>query len=170
MTSRAGRNKSTDRALRERWGSTFHGDPDIFKVTFNGTGTDGDPVALTADPAPDFEPRWSPNDNELAYYSRRFGTRDLFTVRADGRSHESRLTDLPGNEYDPDWAPDWRQIVFSSQVSYGLDVFGMNAVWAPSGPPPGASASVWCIGHDRLSRRGPPPRSPHLTRCHLGPP
>jgi Tol biopolymer transport system component len=112
--------------------SDRNGNLDIFKVPFNGTGTMGDPVALTTDPASDFEPRWSPGDNELVFYSRRFGTKDLFTVRADGRN-ESRLTDLPGNEYYPDWSPDGQRIAFSSQVSYGWDVFvmsrGVDAAW-----------------------------------------
>jgi Tol biopolymer transport system component len=114
--------------------SNRNGSLDIFKVAFDGTVADGAPVALTANPAPDFEPRWSPDDKELVFYSRRFGTRDLFTVRADGRG-ESRLTDLPGNEYYPDWSPDGQRIAFSSQVSYGWDVFvmtrGANAAWSP---------------------------------------
>jgi dipeptidyl aminopeptidase/acylaminoacyl peptidase len=91
-------------------------------VAFNGTATVGDPVALTTDPAPDFEPRWSPDDRELVFYSRRFGTRDLFTVDADGRG-ERRITALPGNEYYPDWSPDGKRISFSSQVSYNWDVY-----------------------------------------------
>jgi Tol biopolymer transport system component len=56
------------------------------------------------------------------FYSRRFGTRDVFTVRADGRG-ESRVTSLPGNEYYPDWSPDGKRIVFSSQVSFDWQVF-----------------------------------------------
>jgi dipeptidyl aminopeptidase/acylaminoacyl peptidase len=113
--------------------SDRNGNMDIFKVAFNGAGAEGEPVALTSDPASDYEPRWSPNDNELVFYSRRFGTRDLFTVKADGRN-ESRLTDLPGNEYYPDWSPDGRRIAFSSQVSFGWDVFvmtrGADTVWS----------------------------------------
>jgi TolB protein len=113
--------------------SNRNGNLDIFKVAFNGAGTDGDAVALTTDSAPDFEPRWSPSDNELVFYSRRLGDRDLFTVQADGRG-ERRITDLPGNEYYPDWSPDGRRIVFSSQVSYGWDVFVMTrdaeAAWS----------------------------------------
>jgi Tol biopolymer transport system component len=126
--------------------SDRNGNLDIFKVAFNGSGTAGDPVALTTDPASDFEPRWSPSDDELVFYSRRFGTKDLFIVRADGRN-ESRLTDLPGNEYYPDWSPDGQRIAFSSQVSYGWDVFvmsrGVDAAWlAPRRVNPAGTATV----------------------------
>ncbi len=102
--------------------SNRNGNLDIFKIAFNGTSATGDAVALTTSSAPDYEPRWSPNDDQLVFYSRRFGTRDLFTVNADGRG-EARITDLPGNEYYPDWSPDGQRISFSSQVTYAWDVF-----------------------------------------------
>jgi Tol biopolymer transport system component len=126
--------------------SNRNGNLDIFKVAFNGAAAEGDPVALTTDPASDYEPRWSPNDGQLVFYSRRFGTRDLFTVRADGRN-ESRITDLPGNEYYPDWSPDGRRIAFSSQVSFGWDVFVMtretDTAWsAPARVTSAATATV----------------------------
>ncbi len=112
--------------------SNRNGNLDIYKVPFDGTGLAGAPVALTTDSAPDYEPRWSPGDSELVFYSRRFGTKDLFLVNADGRN-ERRLTTLPGNEYYPDWEPSGDQIVFSSQVSYAWDVLvttrGPNATW-----------------------------------------
>ncbi len=112
--------------------SNRNGNLNIFKVAFDGTGAIGDPIALTTDSAPDYEPRWSPSDSELVFYSRRYGTKDLFLVDADGRD-ERRLTSLPGNEYYPDWAPDGSRIAFSSQVSFAWDVLvitrGADATW-----------------------------------------
>jgi Tol biopolymer transport system component len=105
--------------------SDRNGNLDVFKVAFNGTVAVGDPVALTTDPAADFEPRWSPNDGELVFYSRRFGTRDVFTVRADGRD-EHRITDLPTQEYYPDWSPDGQRIVFNSPDTRFPDARGRN--------------------------------------------
>jgi serine/threonine-protein kinase len=97
----------------------------IFKIAFNGTVAVGEPVALTTDSSADFEPRWSPDDSELAFHSQRFGTRDIFTVRADGRD-ERRVTDLPTQEYYPDWSPDGLRLVYASPIAQRWDVFIMS--------------------------------------------
>ncbi len=105
--------------------SNRDGNLNLFKVRLSGSGTAGNPIPLTGNPAPDYEPRWAPRDEALVFYSRRFGTRDLFTVQADGRG-ERRITELPGHEYYPDWSPGGDHIVFSSQVSYGWEVFVLD--------------------------------------------
>ncbi len=117
--------------------SNRDGNLNLFKIRISGTGAAGNPVPLTVDSAPDYEPRWAPADDALVFYSRRFGTRDLFMVQADGRG-ERRLTELPGHEYYPDWSPDGQHIVFSSQVSYDWEVYlldrGAGDAWQPPRP------------------------------------
>jgi Tol biopolymer transport system component len=107
--------------------SNRSGNQDVFKVAFNGSVAVGDPIALTTNPSADYEPRWSPDDQELVFYSRRFGTRDIFTVRADGRD-ERRVTDMPGQEFYPDWSPDGKSLVFTTSVIGGSGRDGVYTV------------------------------------------
>ena len=101
------------------------GHHNIFKIAFDGSQAVGEPAALTTDSSADFAPRWSPDDRGITFHSKRFGTRDIFTVGADGRD-EQRLTELPTQEYYPDWSPDGRRIVYSSPGPAGWDVFVMS--------------------------------------------
>jgi catechol 2,3-dioxygenase-like lactoylglutathione lyase family enzyme len=82
------------------------------------------PIALTSDSADAFMPRWSPGDSELTFHAYAYGSRDIFTVRADEEGR-TRVTSDPGQEYYPDWSPDGKRIVFNSPVTRrpGRDVF-----------------------------------------------
>ncbi len=100
--------------------SNRSGNQDVFRVAFNGSVAVGDPIALTTNPSADYEPRWSPNDDEIVFYSRRFGTRDVFTVKADGRD-EHRVTDMPGQEFYPDWSPNGKSLVFTTSTIGGTE-------------------------------------------------
>ncbi|HEY6827344.1 MAG TPA: protein kinase [Gemmatimonadaceae bacterium] len=105
--------------------SNRNGNEDVFKVAFNGSIAVGDPIALTTNPSADYEPRWSADDQEIVFYSRRFGTRDVFTVKADGRD-ERRVTDLPSQEFYPDWSPNGKAVVFTTSMVGGT---GRDAVF-----------------------------------------
>jgi TolB protein len=107
--SHDGRWIAFDSNIRDR----FH---NIYKIGFDGTSTVGESVALTTDTADAFAPRWSPGDSELTFHSMLFGTRDVFTIRADGQGRV-RVTTEPGHEhYYPNWSPDGRSIVYNSPV------------------------------------------------------
>src|SRR6266540_5597578 len=52
-------------------------------------------------------------------------------LNADGTSGQTRLTDYPGRDQDPDWSPDGRKIAFERDIEpielQILEVFVMNA-------------------------------------------
>ena len=84
------------------------GNQDIYKMRLDG----GEPIALTNDPADDFNPIWSPDGEEVVFYSLRSDNRrDVYVMSADGGSVR-RITDQGGRK--PDWSPDGQQIVFFS--------------------------------------------------------
>jgi TolB protein len=86
---------------------------------------DGEPELLTDDPADDMGPYWSPDGQEIVFYSFRHGTRDVFVMNADG-GNEQRVTDDPAQERYPDWSPDGNSIVFQS------DKTGSQELWVVS--------------------------------------
>lgn len=69
---------------------------------------------LSRNPAPDFDPAWSPDGKWVAFTSYRDGSADIFVMRDDGTSVRKLIND-PLNEGHASWSPDGRQIVFESQ-------------------------------------------------------
>jgi len=63
-----------------------------------------DQRSLTADPASDAAPRWSPDGSEIAFVSDRSGNSDVWVATADGASFEN-LTSDPGSDTAPRWEP-----------------------------------------------------------------
>ena len=54
--------------------SDLEGNQDIYLMPLDG----GEPQRLTADSADDYAPTFSPDGREIAFYSNRHGTRDVF--------------------------------------------------------------------------------------------
>ncbi len=54
---------------------------------------------------------WSPDGSEIAFYSLRNGSRDIYVMSADAGTLQ-RVTSAPGQETYPDWSPDGEQLVF----------------------------------------------------------
>jgi eukaryotic-like serine/threonine-protein kinase len=83
----------------------------------------GEMRQLTTDPAPDWAPRWSPDEREIAFYSSRSGDREIWVMPAPGGPGR-RLTQAAGLDATPSWAPDGRMIAFRSERT------GNSEIWA----------------------------------------
>ena len=58
---------------------------------------------MTNNPAKDTDAVWSPDSKRIAFASDRDGNIEIYVMNADGTGLE-RLTDTPGNDYNPAWA------------------------------------------------------------------
>ncbi len=87
----------------------------------------GELEQLTTHPSDDFMPRWSPDGDEIAFYSFRKGNRDIHLMTAEGGSIQ-QLTDDPAQERYPDWSPDGNQLVFYSDKTgrFELNIISRN--------------------------------------------
>ncbi len=85
---------------------------------------DPEPVPLTSHRANDLRPRWSPDGTRVAFHSDLEGSNDIFIVNADG-SGLRRITDHPGEDFDPDWMPDGR-LVFASDRDGDQNIWIMD--------------------------------------------
>jgi len=70
------------------------------------------------------EPAWSPDGRLIAFSSMRYGSFDIFVMRADG-SGTRRLTRTQEHDSRPSWSPDGSRIVFD-RGQWG-DLYVMNA-------------------------------------------
>src|SRR5262245_61262325 len=100
---------------------TADGSTDIFSADIGGESA----VDLTADPAPDRSPSWSPDGQQIVFASRRDKNWDLYLMRADG-SDLRRLTADPSYEGEPAWSPDGASIAFSSSRGGDLDIYVLD--------------------------------------------
>ncbi len=74
----------------------------------------GEEARITNNPAPDYDPVWSPTDKRIIFVSDRTGSGDLY-IRALDRPGEDRLT-MNEEDFDkhPSWSPDGKKAVFWS--------------------------------------------------------
>jgi len=104
-------------------------DEDLFLVRTDGTGL----RQLTHEGHRDLGPRWSADGQQIAFFSKRTGNREIWTASADGRT-QRQLTFLAGpNVTWPIWSPDGRYLVYSI---FGLGSSRMEIVrpWAKQTP------------------------------------
>lgn len=71
-------------------------------------------VRLTDNDVLDEYPRWSPDGKEIAFYSERDGTRQIYVMEASG-GNVRRVTGALSMNEDPSWSPDGERICFWGQ-------------------------------------------------------
>ena len=97
------------------------GNQDLWTMPVNG----GEAVRLTDDPAPDWDPKWSPDGREIVFYSNRTGDRELWVMPAEG-GPARQLTSSPGLDAGGTWSPDGKEISFRSERR------GSSNIWVTS--------------------------------------
>jgi len=70
---------------------------------------------LTTDPTPDWDPHWSPDGSQIAFYGYRSGNRDIWVMPSSG-GPAKQLTYQTGFDWFPRWSPNGREIAFSTQA------------------------------------------------------
>ena len=84
-----------DRHGGEEWAE------DVYVINADGSGK----INLTKSPdVTEGDPNWSPDGTKITFARARDGDYDIYTMDADG-SDVAQVTNLPGNEYTPDWQP-----------------------------------------------------------------
>ena len=81
---------------------------------------------VTNDPSPDWKPAWSPDGEDIAFYSNRAGNRDIFVVPSGG-GLVRQLTTHTGGDTTPSWSPDGERIVYVSRRDGNHDIWVMSA-------------------------------------------
>ena len=93
---------------------------EIFLMHTDGTGI----VPISLQRETDTDPVWSPDGQRILFSSNRDGNYEIYSMDADGQN-QVRLTNDPGNDYDPSQAVDGR-IVFSSNRDGNSEIYIMN--------------------------------------------
>jgi serine/threonine-protein kinase len=102
--------------------SARDGDFDIYTMSLDGTGR----VRLTNDPSADGGPRWSPDGQQIAFYSWRDGDDpDLYVMNADG-SNVTQLTDDDVYEGRPNFSPDGSLLVFQGGEGADAEIWTVS--------------------------------------------
>ena len=84
-------------------------------------------LQLTSNPAPDYDPAWSPDGWQIAFVSGREGSDDIFIMAGNGQG-DRRLTYFDGYDKHPTWSPDGTRIAFWSDRQGGRrQIWVMNA-------------------------------------------
>ncbi len=101
--------------------STADGNPEIYVINSNGTGS----TRLTAHPASDVNPAWSPDGAKIAFQSDRDGSVQIYVMNSDG-SNPVPLTAVAGGNFRPAWSPDGTRIAFASKRDGNGEIYLMN--------------------------------------------
>ena len=91
-----------------------HMSPDLYIKGVDGVAV----TQLTADPASDIQPVYSPDGQRVAFASQRSGNWDIWIIGVDG-GPPVQVTRSPAVEVHPSWSPDGTSIVFCSLPAVG---------------------------------------------------
>lgn len=117
----------------------------------------GEMQQLTTDPAPEWAPVWSPDQDTLAFYAFRTGNREIFTMPSAGGAW-TQITNDPAEDLGPTWSSDGKWIACFTGRNGG----GILVSPAGGGPshvllPTRSATPKWSPKDDRLAfleRRG----------------
>jgi len=101
------------------------GNLDVYVMSVSGSGEQVQRVTTrmrwmstsmsTSDPAPNYEPAWSPDSRALAYTTLQNGSKDVTVQLLDEPRTVINVTNSPDlDEYDPAWSPDGTQLAYVS--------------------------------------------------------
>jgi TolB protein len=104
--------------------SSLYGSYDIFIMNADGSGLQ----RLTRDPGTEGYAALSPDGKRIAFYAYDdLVTWSIYAMDIDGENRE-RLTNREGvRDSAPQWSPDGTQIIFSSEIAGGFEIWVMNA-------------------------------------------
>ncbi len=82
----------------------------------------GDMTQVTTDPAPDWGPRWSPDGQEVSFFSYRTGNREVWVMPVDGGAARqlTREQDIGWQASTTAWSPDGRVLAFTRWPGGGV--------------------------------------------------
>jgi hypothetical protein len=93
-------------------GADFRCPTDIYVIDADGT----DLTRLTDDPAPEYQPAWSPNGDRIAFVRSSGGTAGeaplIFAMNVDGSDIRQVSSGEGGSDSSPSWSPDGSRITF----------------------------------------------------------
>ncbi|MFL5911670.1 MAG: amidohydrolase family protein [Gaiellaceae bacterium] len=100
---------------------------DIVGVLWVLPASGGPARRLTSDLYDIAQPDWSPDGQQIAFQSYRYGVFDIWLIRPDG-SGLRRLTHGPYDHREPRFSPDGTRIAFSSDLtgSYGIHTLSLD--------------------------------------------
>ncbi len=92
---------------------------------------------------------WSPNGKQIAFYSDRAGSNDLYVVNNDGTAMR-QLTTSKSADSEPSWSPDGNTLVFLSNRTGNTELWMTSLAGMSPGPP-----VAWQISFDKELKGGP---------------
>ena len=99
------------------------GNYELFLMDWGG----GNLLQITAHPAYDSQPAWSPDGSRLAFVSDRDGNLEIYTMNADG-SAVTRLTYDGMDDFNPYWSPNGSQVIWVRAINQQFGaIFMMDA-------------------------------------------
>jgi Tol biopolymer transport system component len=102
--------------------ANYRGNHDIYKKPLDG----GSPMPITNSPFHEFQPRWSPDGTEIAFYGViGMDERAVMVVSANGGS-PVRIASGPGEVQNPAWSPSGLDLAFTANRT------GRREVWLAS--------------------------------------